>query len=127
MDWETYKTNSSESFEVDRNTGFVKMHVIRDHWFKVGSMISFHHTGLHLVLQITFPLSANESPAPSQKSSRGFPFSLYLFPHTCGVCRVSPRSSKVMEGKPEVTPVTPGHLYMEIQGKSSQKALCRRK
>jgi len=32
-----------------------------------------------------------------------------------------------MEGKPEVTPITPDHLYIKIQGRSSQKASFRRK
>ena len=126
MDWATYKTNFNESFEVDGNTGFVKMDVIQGHCFKVGSIIFFHHIGLHLVLRVTLPVSANEFSALSQKRPRSSHLSLPL-PIHMGWAGSRPRSSKVMEGKPEVTPVTPDHLYMEIQGRSSQKASFRRK
>ena len=81
MDWETYKTNFNESFEVDGNTGFVKMDVIQGHCFKVGSLIFFYHTGLHLVLRVTLPLSANEFTTPSQKSPRSSHLSLPLPTH----------------------------------------------
>ena len=90
MDWATYKTNFNESFEVDGNTGFVKMDVIQGHCFKVGSIIFFHHIGLHLVLgllcvclQMSFLLSPRRAHSP--------PISLFLFPHTWSEQGLAPK------------------------------------
>ena len=112
MDWETYKTNFNESFEVDGNTGFVKMDVIQGHCFKVGSLIFFLHRSslgpsgyfASVCKWVYYSLPEEPTVLPSLSPSS----------HTRGVGRVLPHSSKVMEGKPEVTPVTPDHLYMEI-------------
>lgn len=43
MDYKTYKTDSSDYFEMDQNTGFVKMDVIWAPHFKVGNIIFFHN------------------------------------------------------------------------------------
>lgn len=100
MDYKTYKTDSSEYFEMDQNTGFVKMDVIWAPHFKVGNIIFFHNILFHLLLQITVPLSANEFPAPFENSSPALPFfSTSPRPHPRGMCRGLSHSSEVMEEK----------------------------
>lgn len=48
MDYETYKTNSSECFKWIKTQALEKMDVIWVPYFKVGSIIFFHNIGFRL-------------------------------------------------------------------------------